>query len=157
MKNHVLRPLWVVLVAVALTLVVRHFMVPEDFGVQGESFTYNFHRLSNVDEWQDFKVKYKGHEYCQECHEENVADNSSSKHKTIQCENCHGPAIDHPDDPEALAIDTSRELCLRCHSSLPYPGSQRGNIKGIDPEEHNAGGNCSDCHNPHNPDLEEGS
>jgi len=157
MKNHVLRPLWVVLVAIALILVVRHLMVPDDFGVQGESFTYNFHRLSNVDEWEDFKVKYKGREYCQECHEDNGADNNSSKHRMIQCENCHGPAIDHPDDPETLAIDTSRELCLRCHTSLAYPGSQRGNIKGIDPEEHNAGENCSDCHNPHKPDLEEGS
>ncbi len=157
MKNHVLRPLWVALLVIALTLVARHLTVPDDFGVQGESFTYNYHRLSNVDEWQDFKVKYKGSEYCQECHEENAADNSSSKHRIIQCENCHGPAIDHPDEPEALSIDTSRDLCLRCHTYLAYPGSQRERIKGIDPEEHNAGDDCIDCHNPHKPDLEEGS
>ena len=155
MKNHVLRPLWVVLVTIALILVARHFMVPDDFGVQGESFTYNYHRLSNVDEWKDFKVKYKGREYCQECHEENVVENNSSQHSTIQCENCHGPAIDHPDDPESLTIDTSRGLCLRCHTYLAYPGSQRGDLPGIDPEEHNVDTKCSECHNPHNPDLEQ--
>ena len=36
MKNHVLRPLWCVLAAIALILVVRHLMVPDDFGVNGK-------------------------------------------------------------------------------------------------------------------------
>ena len=100
MKNHVLRPLWVVLIGIALFLVVRHFIVPADFGVEeGGNFTYNFHRLSATDEWRDFKVKYRGREYCQECHEENVESVLQSPHAIIQCENCHGPAIDHPDNP----------------------------------------------------------
>ena len=154
MKNHVLRPLWVVLAGIALLLVVRHIMVPDDFGVQGESFTYNFHRASNVEEWKDFKVKYRGRDYCQECHEENVESILESPHVDIQCENCHGPAVDHPDNPEALAIDTSRAQCLRCHSYLPYPTSQRADIPGIDPAEHNTDSECVECHNPHNPDLE---
>lgn len=156
MKNHVLRPLWLVLVVIALTLVVRHFMVPEDFGVNGMNFTYGFHRLGSVDDWQNFKVKYQGREYCQECHEENIAELSSSKHAAIQCENCHGPAIDHPDDPEVLAIDTGRELCLRCHAYLPYPENPRAGIKAFDPRQHNNDTDtpCVECHNPHNPDLE---
>ena len=154
MKNHVLRPLWVVIAGIALLLIVRHFIVPDDFGVHGDGFTYNFHRLSNVDEWKDFKVKYRGREYCQECHEENVESILESPHAIIQCENCHGPAIDHPDNPEALAIDTSRAQCLRCHTYLPYPTSQRSELPGIDPQDHNPGENCVDCHNPHNPDLE---
>lgn len=156
MKNHVLRPLWLVLAAIALILVVRHFMVPDDFGVNGRSFTYGFFRLGNVDDWKNFKVKYKGREYCQECHEEKVAEAASSKHQQIQCENCHGPAIDHPDDPEKLTIDPSRELCLRCHSSLAYPDNPRAQIRGIDPEKHNTGTACIECHNSHNPALEEG-
>ena len=28
-------------------------------------------------------------------------------------------------------------------------------IPGIDPEQHNAGTECAECHNPHNPSLEE--
>lgn len=156
MKNHVLRPLWVTLAAIALLLIVRHFMVPGDFGVNGKNFTYGFHRLSSVEDWKNFKDKYKGREYCQECHEENVAEINASKHLNIQCENCHGPALDHPDDPEKLALDTSRELCLRCHATLGYPDAARTNIKGIEPKGHNPDTACSECHNPHNPNLEEG-
>ena len=154
MKNHVLRPLWVAIVLITALLVVRHFMVPDDFGVNGNNFTYGFHRLGNIQDWKDFKVKYKGREYCAECHEENYSDSMSSPHKIIQCENCHGPAIDHPDNPEALAINTDRSLCLRCHSYLDYPNNNRGAIKGIDPDEHNPGTACVECHNPHKPNLE---
>ncbi|MBU0484808.1 MAG: cytochrome c3 family protein [Proteobacteria bacterium] len=159
MKNHVLRPLWVVIAAIAILLLVRHFIVPSDFGVNGDSFTYGFHRLSNVKEWQDFKIKYRGKEYCTECHEEKVEENSSSKHRAIQCENCHGPAIDHPDDPEKLTIDQSRDLCLRCHADLAYPNNERMNIPAFDPEKNenhqSSTEKCIECHNPHKPDLEE--
>ena len=155
MKNHVLRPLWVVIGIVFLLLVIRHFMVPSDFGVHGRNFTYGYHRLSNIEEWKSFPVKYRGKDTCVECHEENVEENKESKHRLLQCENCHGPALDHPEEPEALVIDTSRELCLRCHAYLPYPSSQRAEIPGIEPDDHNPDTDCSECHNPHKPDLEE--
>ena len=154
MKNHVFRPLFVVIAGVALLLLVRHFIVPSDFGVHGESFTFGFHRLSNIDDWKNFKVKYRSKEYCRECHEEKVEENLDSPHSVIQCENCHGPAIDHPEDPEVLPIETSRLLCRRCHAYLPYPQSNRSDMPAIDPEEHNPDENCVECHNPHNPDLE---
>ncbi|MCA1766201.1 MAG: cytochrome c3 family protein [Desulfobulbaceae bacterium] len=156
MKNHVLRPLWLVLAAIILILIARHFMVPENFGVHGEGFTYGFHRLGNVEEWRNFKVKYRGREYCRDCHESNVESLASSRHGAIQCENCHGPAIDHPDDPETLNIDTGRELCLRCHAALPYPDNPRARIISIAGDLHNPDTDCIECHDPHNPDLEEG-
>ncbi|MBU0479950.1 MAG: cytochrome c3 family protein [Proteobacteria bacterium] len=155
MKNHVLRPLWVVIAAVGLLLLVRAYMVPDDFGVHGSGFTYGFHRLGNIDDWKAEKVQYKGKEYCAECHEENVAANNASKHNIIQCENCHGPAMDHPDNPEKLEIDRSRDLCLRCHALLPYPDSARGRLKGINPQDHNPDSPCAECHNPHKPALED--
>ena len=155
MKNHVLRPLFVAIGAVALLLIVRAMVVPADFGVHGKSFTYGFHRESNIDEWKAFKVKYQGKQYCKECHEEKVAENLASPHSVIQCENCHGPAIDHPDDPETLPIETDRSLCLRCHAYLPYPQSNRATMPSVDPHEHNPDANCIECHNPHHPNLEE--
>ncbi|MEW6427603.1 MAG: cytochrome c3 family protein [Thermodesulfobacteriota bacterium] len=155
MKNHVLRPLWVSIALVLLILVVRAVRVPADFGVNGRNFTYGFFRAGSVDDWKAFKVKYKGKEYCNDCHDDKVAANASSPHAAIECENCHGPAIDHPDNPEKLVIDRSRELCLRCHARLAYPNTLRGGIKGIDPAEHNAGEECAGCHNPHHPNLEE--
>jgi len=154
MKNHVLRPLWVAIGAVALVLIVRHLMVPADFGVHGKNFTYGFHRQGSIADWQDVGVKYKGKEICKECHEDKCTDNASAKHSRLECENCHGPAMNHPEDPAKLVIDRSRDLCLRCHASLPYPNNPRGRIPGIDPVTHNPGQECSACHNPHKPNLE---
>lgn len=154
MKNHVLRPLWVALGLIALVLLVRHFMVPADFGVHGRNFTYGFHRLSNIGEWQAVPVKYQGRDSCAACHDIPARENQASRHQAIQCENCHGPALDHPGRPEFLPIDRGRALCLRCHALLPYQGSIRAGIKGIDPETHNPGRPCIACHSPHKPDLE---
>ena len=50
MKRHVLHPLWVALGVVGLILFARLLMVPDDFGVHGDSFTYNFYRLGSVEE-----------------------------------------------------------------------------------------------------------
>lgn len=155
MKNHVLRPFWVALGAVGLLLLLRHFMVPDDFGVHGRNFTYGFHRFSNIAEWREVPVKYRGMTDCMECHEEKASEAIASRHRDIQCENCHGPALTHPDTPAALPIDRSRELCLRCHAQLQFPAtSQRGRLKGVEPAAHYPEALCSECHNPHKPDLE---
>ncbi len=154
MKSHVLRPLWVVIVVIGLILLARQFIVPPDFGVYERGFMYGYHRKSNETEWENFKVKFRTKSYCKDCHPDKYESNMSSKHRIIQCENCHGPAIDHPENPPKLAIDKNRSLCIRCHAYLPYPTSQRAKIKGINPEEHNPDMECVMCHNPHKPDME---
>jgi predicted CXXCH cytochrome family protein len=72
----------------------------------------------------------------------------------IPCENCHGAALSHPEKPEKLFIDRSRDLCIRCHALLFTPSSDRSAIPGIDPDTHNAEIECAECHDPHDPDLE---
>ena len=160
MKNHVLRPLFAAIFVVALILIARAVVVPDDFGVHdhrpdGKNFTFGFYRAGAVDDWKSFTVKYKGTQLCAECHDDEAEAHLSSKHHIIQCENCHGPALDHPDNPETLPINRSRGLCLRCHADLGYSNNPRSNIPGIDPEEHNPGEECADCHNPHKPNLED--
>jgi hypothetical protein len=72
----------------------------------------------------------------------------------LQCEDCHGPAVDHPQDPPKLAINKGREMCLRCHAYLPYPTSLRSRMKGFaNPDDHNPDTDCVACHNPHSPDM----
>jgi hypothetical protein len=154
-KNHVWRPLFVVIGIVVLILLFRAIYVPEDFGIQERGYTFGYHRLSNEQDWKDFPSKYKGTEYCNECHDDKVEELASAHHYMIPCENCHGAAFDHPDDPERLTINTSRDLCIRCHAALTMPSSGRDDIPGIDPDEHNVGFGCSECHNPHNPSLED--
>ncbi|UCG78748.1 MAG: cytochrome c3 family protein [Nitrospirota bacterium] len=153
MKNHVWRPLYVVLAVVALILVARYLYVPKDFGIGERGFMYGYHRMSNETEWKEYKVKYQSHEYCNDCHPDKIESILRSTHKVIECENCHGPAVDHPEDPPKLDIDRSRAQCLRCHARLPYPTSSRGRIKGIEPDEHNVEMECADCHNPHSPGM----
>ncbi|BCR06937.1 c-type cytochrome [Desulfuromonas versatilis] len=155
MKNHVWRPLFVVIGLVVIILLIRMAYVPADFGVGERGYMYGFHRQGNEQEWKEFQVKYRGAAYCAECHEENSSEISASGHGRIQCENCHGAAFGHPEDPESLAIDRSRELCLRCHAALVTPSSGRAQLPGIDATQHNPGMECSECHNPHNPSLEE--
>ncbi|GAB4343105.1 MAG: cytochrome c [Desulfobulbaceae bacterium] len=163
MKNHVLRPLWVAIAFIALILLARYILVPSDFGVQGESFTFNFHRAGNVAEWRDSKegypgVAYLGRDVCADCHDEKIEQSNNGPHGIIECENCHGPGRNHPEteDPSVMTIDRSRALCLRCHADLGYQDSNRANIPGIDPEEHNAEKECVSCHNPHTGDFKEG-
>ena len=155
MRSHVLRPLWVALAVVASVFVARIFLVPDDFGVHGESFTYNYYRLGNVQEWQDFPAKYQGRERCGRCHEENLVEIADSKHAKMQCENCHGPGAGHPKTVKKLPINSSRELCLRCHHKLEYPSSQRGALPGVDGATHGKTRECRKCHNPHQPNLED--
>ena len=155
MKGHVLRPLWLAIAIVLGVLVARHFMVPEDFGVHGESFTYNFYRLSNVDEWKAFPVKYQGRDYCGRCHKKNKKEITDSKHSNIQCESCHGPGAGHPKEVKKLSINASRDHCLRCHQYLAYPSSQRSQLPGVDGEKHMKRFECRKCHDPHHPDLED--
>ncbi len=155
MKKHVWRPLFVVIGLVVCILVFRMFYIPDDFGAHDRGYTFGFHRLSNEQEWKEYPAKYKGSEYCNECHDDKVETLAKSQHGMIQCENCHGAAFDHPENPEKLVIDTSRALCIRCHSELYMPSSGRNDIPGIDPSQHNVGTECSECHNPHNPSLED--
>ncbi len=153
-SRHYLRPVFLALGLITLLLIVRFLLTPPDFGIHGRNFTYGFYRLSNIEEWKAFTVKYQGKQVCNDCHTEIYEEHQKSKHNIIQCENCHGPILNHPEEPETLPIDRSRALCLRCHAELPYP-NQRGQLPGIDPEEHNPETACSECHNPHSPQWEE--
>jgi predicted CXXCH cytochrome family protein len=146
---HFLRPLYVVLALAGIILIARTFVVPKDFGVHEGGYMYGWYRKGSIDDWKAFKAKYHGKEYCNVCHDKQEQQILSSPHRIIQCEDCHGPALEHPADPAKLTIDRRRELCLRCHSFLPYPTSKRSEIKGIDPEKHNPGLGCVGCHNPH--------
>lgn len=146
---HFLRPLYVILSLAGIILIARFFIVPEDFGIHERGYTYGWFRKGNSEEWKAVTVKYQGKDYCKDCHAEQEKQILASPHRIIQCENCHGPAMGHPVNPEKLTIDRTRELCLRCHAFLPYPTSGRSELKGIDPDQHNTGVPCAVCHDPH--------
>jgi predicted CXXCH cytochrome family protein len=149
MKLHLLRPLLAFLAVVALILVARAFFLPKDFGVNERGYRFGWHRAGNEQEWKDFTIKYKGSDLCMDCHNDKFTAIKASPHKDIQCENCHGPAGDHPADPPKLVVDKSRDLCLRCHAPLPYASSARSQIKSMIPDLDSPDTACVTCHNPH--------
>ncbi len=156
MKSHALRPIFVVIGLVILLLIVRSIIVPSDFKAANSDYKYQWHRLGNEEEWKNFKVKHQGKDYCKDCHSAQYGFITASKHAKVQCENCHGPAVEHPSNPSKLTIDRSRELCLRCHAYLPYrpvtyTGLPEGPIplKMKNPDEHNPGIECATCHDVH--------
>jgi hypothetical protein len=151
LKNHVLRPLFVALAIVGVILLARLVIVPKDFGVYERGYMYGWHSKANEEEWKKVRVKYKTSKVCAECHKHNYDSLKGSAHESISCENCHGPNYDHPKDPVGLTIDTHRSLCIRCHAKLPYKGSDRGSIRGINPDKHYPTEECVLCHIPHNP------
>lgn len=153
MRNHVWRPLWAFLALVGVLLLARSFLIPDHFGAHDSGYIYGFHRLGNEQEWREEPMRYRSAADCGECHPQTKS-LAASPHLVIACQNCHGPALDHPDAPPLLAIDTGRDLCLRCHFRLPYPSSRRGDLPGILPETHYPGENCVSCHDPHRPELE---
>lgn len=154
MKSHVWRPLFVVIGIIVLVLVFRIFYVPKEFGVWERGYMYGWHNRADEDFWKNFQVKYNFNStYCRDCHPQNYDSIMQTPHAIINCENCHGPALNHPAEPPKLQIDKSRAQCLRCHFPLAYPSSGRANIRGIDPDQHNPDIECAMCHNPHNPGL----
>ena len=156
MKNHVWRPLYVVVGIVAIILAARLVMVPDDFGIGERGYMYGWHRTGNEAEWKAVTVKYRTAGHCKDCHKREYDAIKASVHGNIMCENCHGPALNHPDDPPTLTIDQNRSLCARCHARLAYKISGRKDIRGINIETHHPEAECTLCHWPHNPKLEGG-
>jgi len=152
-SGHVWRPVLVILALVVIGVAFRQFYVPDDFGVQARGYTYGWYRQGSSIDWKWMPLRYQSPETCEACHKQQVSEIRDQPHASIQCQDCHGPALDHPDDPQRLVVDTSRALCLRCHARLPYPSSARGGLRGIDAATHNPGRECVECHQPHHPTL----
>lgn len=145
----------IVILCVAGLVGARTIIAPSFTAANGD-YRYQWHRADNEQEWKATKVKYQGSSYCKDCHSGQVDTIAASVHAKVQCENCHGAAVDHPDNPTKLSIDKSRALCLRCHSGLPYrPGKyaelpdKELQLKMVHPDEHNTDMECTTCHDPH--------
>lgn len=128
---------------VATFLAVRSQLVPKSFGA------YGHYRGDSVAEIAALPVKYGGEQACTKCHAGIDEVKVTSRHASVRCESCHGPAKQHALDPVANLqphIENATDLCLLCHASNPTrpPGFPQ-----IDSREHRPGIQCVACHNPH--------
>jgi hypothetical protein len=144
-QQHVYRVAAVFAFGFLTFLVVRHLLVPADFGV------YGFYRAGALDDARARPISYAGQDRCASCHWPVFEARTQARHATIPCESCHGPLAGHAVDPSVKpATLDPRPLCLNCHTKMEgkWPGFPQ-----VDPAEHNDGIPCSVCHQPHSPKI----
>jgi hypothetical protein len=131
---------------IVLFLVARHFLVPESFGEYG-----HYRGLALVEE-QEHVPKYAGQQACAECHQDMMDVKMGNEHKTLSCETCHGPGLEHVNSTDSIMpvrLPKGRDFCLLCHRK--DAARTVDNIVQVDPDKHNKGKDCIECHNPHSP------
>ncbi|MFQ6121438.1 MAG: cytochrome c3 family protein [Dehalococcoidales bacterium] len=102
----------------------------------------------NREQWASLPVQYISSSVCVDCHPDKHDMWEKGNHRTISCENCHGPAMTHAKTGAPLALNTSRELCGLCHAKLV---SRPSNFPQVDIEEMGGNAECVTCHDPHEP------
>ena len=125
-------------------VLARYMLVPPTFGKLGH------YRAAAIDSVVAQPIHYAGQQVCIECHDDIGETKVTSRHRTVTCEVCHGPAAVHADDPDEAQPPAPRErgYCPLCHG---YNASRPTGFPQIDPMAHNPVKPCIACHDPHQP------
>lgn len=155
--NHIIRFVVILILVGIGFLLVRSFVVPDDFGIYG-SYTYGFHRGSSDQEQELRPLIFKGEKRCGICHEEQVRKIMSGAHQTVTCEACHGVFKAHnAATASVMETDATNAACMLCHQQLdarpegfPQIASLRRHM-GEQDEAFNEQMTCASCHIAHEP------
>jgi hypothetical protein len=130
---------------ISLFLLLRHFLVPATFG------QYGHYRGASLMENALPEIHYAGQEACFKCHQDIEDLKAKDVHSEIHCETCHGPGLKHSEkgDTTGYPRPAGREFCALCHTL--NAAKRKDAIVQIDPQKHNIGKKCIECHNPHQP------
>jgi cytochrome c553 len=133
-------------VGLALALVAKWYFTPDTFA------RFGHYRAASVTEVATLQPVHRTSSYCQDCHDDRYAEWSASSHKSVACEDCHGPARTHPKGGiKTLPIpeDTIR-LCSVCHEATAGRPAAQPQVMLAG---HAFGEQCKGCHNPHSPKI----
>ena len=145
-SEHLFRMALVFVFGISAFAVARAYLVPKSFG------QYGHYRGDAIGEVANHPVKFAGHQACEDCHADQIAKKNSSRHKTVNCEACHGPVAQHVDDPSTTPkkLDSAL-LCVTCHEKI---ASKPKAFPQVASQEHSDGIACDTCHEPHSPKVE---
>lgn len=146
MPKHVVRLLSLLAAGLVLALVAKWLLTPESF------YRFGHYRADSVVETAALEPVHMTSDYCEKCHDDRHAEWSAGNHKSVTCENCHGPAKGHPrGGKKKLPIPAdSIRLCSQCHEAMAgRPAIQPQIVLA----EHKQGAECAGCHNPHAPKI----
>src|SRR6266702_4383234 len=127
--GHLLRFAFLFVVAFAVFLTIRHFVVPKSFG------QYGHYRGASIGEIAARPVHFAGHETCETCHAD-----------ILEMKNTGDPSI------LPAKLDTA-DLCIQCHATS---AAKPKGFPQVDADQHSGGLACETCHKPHKPALASG-
>lgn len=143
----------VILAILAVVLSLRLLILPS---LLFSPFSAKPHQAAKVEREMQKPPHYAGVATCRKCHAEQYDAKYAGYHKTINCENCHGPSAAHAANEKDKALmprrPKDREFCLACHA---YDRTRPNGFPQVDPQEHNGRKQCVRCHDPHDPKPDE--
>lgn len=150
--KHIVRAVLLLLLIAVVFVFVRHFAIPESFGM------YGHYRFKSVAEHASKSPVHGAPAACAGCHDEEGKAVSGGKHGSVSCETCHAPISVHVRAEERIAqmpVHRSVKVCGWCHEQLvarpkDFPQvelARHVTEKGAEMAE----GVCLECHNAHNP------
>ena len=98
--------------------------------------------------WAGLPIQFANPTICVDCHQNEYGLQQKGGHRTVTCENCHGPAQAHVEKGAPEVLDTSRGLCALCHAQLI---SRPRNFPQVDMAIMGGDAECITSHNPHEP------
>ena len=94
--EHLFRVAIILVLGIGAFLLVRHLVVPQDFG------KYGHFRPAAMGDIRARPIKFAGREVCEACHSDQAEVKAKGKHARIGCEACHGPLANHAEDPNSV-------------------------------------------------------
>lgn len=152
-KSHLVRLGLVGLLAAIVIFIAGFLASPASWNYE----IANWYRLDALKDVAALPQAHGGNETCGLCHTEKHETLLAQRHKSLACESCHAPLVDHIKDGEKVAEmrrDRSPGLCLGCHRALvsrPKDFPQFSSVGGM--EDVTEEDTCIMCHNPHEPKL----
>ncbi len=133
---------------IIFVLIIKTWIIPPELKETG------IYRTSAIETELAKPVHYAGSGNCADCHNDISEVKSSGYHYSLSCESCHGPGMEHSEDPEEItpSAPRKREFCSHCHT---YNLSRPSGFPQINPIAHNPLDACIECHDPHNPEPPE--
>jgi predicted CXXCH cytochrome family protein len=145
-KQHLARMAGLFCLGLAVFFVVRHFLVPQGFGL------YGHYRAGALLDNMNLPIRFAGAAACADCHADVVEARKGSKHANIGCEACHGALAAHVTASADVVPKrpNGRELCLGCHlANLARPKT----FPQVAIPDHGTAGPCLACHKAHAPAI----
>ena len=88
MPKHIVRLISVIIVLFAAGAIAKWYFTADSF------YKYGHYRADSVPQIAAQEPVFQTPRYCQTCHSERHAQWSASSHKSVACENCHGPVAE---------------------------------------------------------------